>query len=80
MIHRHLKTEKWTLAAIDSALERGNLKDWRELFGEARRDKKIAESILRVVSRPAQSGAMKLARNLVVGIYPELLQTVMKMG
>ncbi len=72
MKHRHLKTTKWTLAAIDSALERGNLNDWRELFDEARRDRKIAESILKVTSKPDQDGATMLAENLVIGLYPEL--------
>ena len=72
MQHRHLKTNGWSLAAIDSALERGNLEDWRELFAEARKDKKIAESILKVAAKPDQDGASKLARKLVVGIYPEL--------
>jgi len=52
MQHRHLKTNGWSLAAIDSALERGNLEDWRELFAEARKDKKIAESILKVAAKP----------------------------
>jgi len=72
MRHRHLETSEWTLAAIDSAIERGNLEDWRELFAEAKKDKKIAESILTVASKPDQDGASKLARKLVTGIYPEL--------
>lgn len=72
MIHRHLKTTNWTLAAIDSTLERGNLNDWRELFDEARRNKKIAELILKVASKPNQDGATRLAEDLVIGMYPEM--------
>ncbi len=74
MIHRHLRTTIWTLAAIDSALERGDLKDWRELFAIARRDKKIAASILKVTAKPDKNGASKLAEKLVHGIYPELAE------
>ena len=71
MLHRHLKTTRWTLAAIDSALERGNLEDWRELFAEVRKNKKIAEAILKVTAKPEKNGASKLAEKLVCGIYPE---------
>jgi hypothetical protein len=35
MDHRHLKTQFWSAAAVDSVLERGDLKDWRELFAAA---------------------------------------------
>lgn len=72
MRHRHLKTNEWTLAAIDSALERGSLEDWRELFAAAGKNKRIAESILKVTAKPERDGASKLARQLVAGIYPEL--------
>ena len=72
MRHRHLKTSEWTLAAIDSALERGSLEDWRELFAAAGKNKQIAESILKVTAKPDRDGASKLARQLVAGIYPEL--------
>lgn len=72
MRHRHLKTNEWTLAAIDSAIERGSLEDWRELFAAAGDDKKIAESILKVAAKPDRDGASKLARTLVIEIYPDL--------
>lgn len=61
------------MAAIDSALERGNLEDWRELFAEARKNKKIAESILKISAKPDPDGASKLARELIIKFYPELL-------
>jgi len=74
MQHRHLKTNEWTLAAIDSALERGSLEDWRELFAAAGENKQIAESILKITSKPDGDGASKLARTLVTEIYPELFK------
>ncbi len=72
MQHRHLKTNEWTLAAIDSALERGSLDDWRELFAAAGKNKQIAESILTVTAKPDRDGASKLARHLIAEIYPKL--------
>ena len=72
MRHRHLKTNEWTLAAIDSALERDSLEDWRELFAPAGKNKRVAESILKVAAKPDRDGASKLACELVAGIYPEL--------
>ena len=72
MQHRHLKTNEWTLAAIDSALERGSLEDWRELFAAAGKNRRIAQSIIKITAKPDRDGASKLARQLVAGIYPEL--------
>ena len=31
MIHRHIHDKTWTIAAIDSLLERGDLPDWQNL-------------------------------------------------
>lgn len=72
MKHRHLKTTSWTLEAIDSALERGNLKDWRELFSEARKNKKIAAKVMTIAVRRDLGGTSELAKELVIGIYPDL--------
>ncbi|MDQ2746462.1 MAG: hypothetical protein M3T96_04290 [Acidobacteriota bacterium] len=71
MRHRHLNTSEWTLAAIDSALERGSLEDWRELFAVAGANRRIAESILKITAKSDTDGASKLARALVVELYPE---------
>ena len=30
--HRHINDKTWTVAALDSLLERGDLPDWQELF------------------------------------------------
>lgn len=78
MEHRHLKTTSWTLEAIDSALERGNLDDWRELFSEARRNKDIAEKIMIIAVRRDLGGASELARELIIGIYPDLAKNKLK--
>jgi hypothetical protein len=77
MKHRHLDTTRWTLAAIDSALERGGLPDWRELFDAARRDRAVAERILHVANQPKESHAAPLARELVLGLYPDLNELVL---
>ena len=72
MKHRHLKSTNWTLEAIDSALERGSLADWRELFADARKDKKIAEKIVKIAAKHDLGGASELAKELIVGIYPDI--------
>lgn len=72
MQHRHLKTTSWTLEAIDSALERGSLDDWRELFSEARKNKSIAEKIMTIAVRRDLDGTSELAKELIIGIYPDL--------
>ena len=72
MIHRHLNTSEWTLAAIDSALERGDLPDWQELFAAAKRDRAIAQRILTIVAKHPLGGVSVLARELVLHLWPEL--------
>jgi hypothetical protein len=71
MLHRHLNTDQWTLAAIDSALERGDLPAWRELFAAARKDKMTARKILTIASAGDSTGG-PLARELVLRLYPDL--------
>lgn len=75
MTHRHLNTTDWTLEAIDSALERGDLADWRELFAAAKRDKALAQQILMIATRHQMGGASVLARELALRLWPELLST-----
>ena len=72
MRHRHLTTNDWSLAAIDSCLDRGDLPDWRELFAEAKRDKRLAKSILELARRRGREGASVLAQSLIVTMWPEL--------
>jgi len=65
MQHRHLNSSEWSLAAIDSALERGSLADWRELFAAVEYNREIAGMILQVASARPQEGGAMLAKALV---------------
>jgi hypothetical protein len=49
MLHRHLNHSDWTLAAIDDAIARGGLDDWRELRDAATTQTEIRDKIVRVV-------------------------------
>lgn len=71
MEHRHLNTNQWTLAAIDSALEYGDLPDWRELFREVRRDRDLAQRVLTVARGRLQDGAAVLAESMVLHYWPD---------
>lgn len=72
MRHRHLITSEWTLDAIDSALERGDLADWRDLFRLVRADHAVAKRVLHVADRHDLGGASVLARELVRRAWPDL--------
>ncbi len=72
MKHRHIETNEWTRTAIDSALEYGDLRDWRELFQAAKNDRRIAEQILFVAEAHYIEGSSVLARELVYEMWPEL--------
>jgi len=72
MQHRHLTTQHWSAAAVDSALERGDLKDWRELFAAVRANAEVAEMVLRVASQHTLGGASILATALVKRLRPGL--------
>ena len=72
MEHRHLNTPHWSAAAVDSALERGGLQDWRELFTAARANSELAELVLRVARQHSVGGASILATALVERLRPGL--------
>jgi hypothetical protein len=72
MEHRHIHTKVWSAAAIDSALERGDLKDWRALFAAVQQDRRIAELVLKVATEHEMGGASTLARTLVERLQPGL--------
>ncbi len=61
MTHRHLNTSSWTTATVDSALERGDLKDWRELFAAVRASPQLADLVLRVARQRDLGGSSMLA-------------------
>ncbi len=75
MQHRHLNTTEWTLDAIDSALERGDLADWRELFRAVRADRAVAERVLHVAEHHDLAGASVIARELTIRMWAELGRT-----
>lgn len=48
MEHRHLNHQDWTVAAIDSAITRGNQKDWNELRQDALDDPEVMEGLRKI--------------------------------
>jgi hypothetical protein len=72
MQHRHLNTTEWTLAAVDSVLERGDVADWRELFEAVRGDRGLAQRVLQVVNGHDLGGAGVIARATVLRLWPVL--------
>ena len=72
MQHRHLNTSEWSLAAIDSVLEYGDLPDWKELFAAAKAEPAVAKRILHIATSHDVGGASALARELVLRRYPGL--------
>jgi hypothetical protein len=66
MQHRHLNGNvRWTKAAIDSALERGSLADWRERFAEAKQNAALAESVLQVARQHPIPGVLPIVEHLI---------------
>ncbi|HMP05229.1 MAG TPA: hypothetical protein PJ982_02675 [Lacipirellulaceae bacterium] len=74
MQHRHLTPLHWSAAAVDSALERGGLEDWRELFAAVRADAAVAELVLRVARQRNEGRASALAAALVERLRPDLAE------
>ncbi len=74
MIHRHLDTQQWCKAAIDSAIEYGDLPDWRELFHAAAKDEELARRVLAVVEAHPVDGGSALARALIGRLWPALTE------
>ncbi|HAB17364.1 MAG TPA: hypothetical protein PLX89_17630 [Verrucomicrobiota bacterium] len=70
MDHRHLTTRQWSAAAVDSALERGDLQDWRELFAAVRASAQLAELVLRVARQRGLDGPSMLATALAELLRP----------
>ena len=70
MLHRHLNTQTWTAAAIDSVLDRGDLRDWQELFAAVQNNREVADLVLRVATEHDLGGASVLARALVDRLKP----------
>ncbi len=65
MQHRHLDTQGWSAAAIDSVLDRGDLDDWRQLFAAVRSNQEVADLVFQVATDHDLGGASILAKALV---------------
>ena len=72
MQHRHLNSTEWTLPAIDSAIEYGDLPDWRELFAAARADADLARKILHIAESRPTCGRTEMAKHMVDQLWPGL--------
>ncbi|OHB81763.1 MAG: hypothetical protein A2W31_07420 [Planctomycetes bacterium RBG_16_64_10] len=72
MHHRHLTTQEWTLMALESLMERGELQDWREFAQALSKSERLACDTLRVCEYVQDRPSAALARMLVVSCYPEL--------
>ena len=48
MLHRHLNHQRFTLAAIDDVIGRGNRQDWAALRRAVLADRTVLEKVLRV--------------------------------
>ncbi len=65
MQHRHLNTQEWSAATIDSVIERGDLPDWQQLFAAARNNREVARLVVQVATDHDLGGASILAKALV---------------
>lgn len=65
MKHRHINTKTWTREAIDSALQRGNLQDWRDLFQSVKNDTAIAKNLLEVANLYREDGTFAFVEGLL---------------
>jgi len=54
MVHRHLNHDRYTLAALDDVIGRGQRRDWAQLRSAALRDRELMEKILRIAEAHAQ--------------------------
>lgn len=48
MLHRHLNHQRFTLAAIDDVISRGQWQDWAELRSAALADHNLLDKVMRV--------------------------------
>jgi hypothetical protein len=73
MRHRHINTADWTLMAIESLFDRGDLADWREFSAALKASEQIARDTLRVCDFHEDSGAKAIARALVEHFHPKMV-------
>ncbi len=73
MIHRHIITTEWTLMAIESLFDRGDLADWREFAAAIKTNRQAAADALRVCGYHRDAGAKAIARIVVEKYQPGLV-------
>lgn len=71
MQHRHITTQEWTLMAIESLFDRGQLQDWREYAAALRADPDLAGRTLRVCAYRKSDGAEGIAQALIRRYFRE---------
>jgi hypothetical protein len=70
MRHRHIDSQAWSVATVESVLERGDVRDWQELFHAVQNNREVADLVLRVASNRDLGGAAPLARALAERLRP----------
>ena len=72
MMHRNLTTSEWTLMALESLMERGQLADWREFARALEGNEQLARDALRVSEYVEDRASASLMRVLVSQQFPDL--------
>src|SRR5512142_1519478 len=73
MMHRNLTTsDGWTLMALESLMERGQLADWREFAQTLKGNEQLARNALRVSEYVEDRASASLMRVLVEQEFPGL--------
>ncbi len=72
MEHRNLTTREWTLMALESLMERGQLADWREFAQALKGNEQLARNALRVSEYVEDRASASLVRVLVLQRFPGL--------
>ena len=72
MMHRNLTTSEWTLMALESLMERGQLADWREFARALEGNEQLARAALRVSEYVDDRASASLVRVLVLRRFPGL--------
>ena len=72
MLHRHLTTREWTLMALESLMERGQLADWREFAQALKGNEQLARDALCVSEYVEDRASAALVRVLVLQRFPGL--------
>lgn len=78
MKHRNLTTSDWTLMALESLMERGQLADWREFARALEGNEPLARDALRVSEYVEDRASASLVRVLVSQRFPGLAPGVDK--